>query len=67
MPLAGKVSMDMITVDVTDLDDLGVGDTAELWGGRLSVDEVARHIGTVGYELLTRVSARVPRLWCDAY
>lgn len=63
VPLAGKVSMDMITVDVTDLDALSVGDTAELWGRHLSVDEVAAHIGTVGYELLTRVSARVPRLW----
>lgn len=63
VPLAGKVSMDMLTVDVTDLDDVQVGDAAELWGTNLCVDEVARHIDTVGYELLTRVSSRVPRHW----
>ena len=63
VPLAGKVSMDMLTVDVTDLNDVQVGDAAELWGTNLCVDEVARHIDTVGYELLTRVSSRVPRHW----
>lgn len=61
VPLAGKVSMDMITVDVTELNTLSVGDMAELWGEHLSVDEVAHCIGTVGYELLTRVSPRVDR------
>lgn len=59
VPLVGKVSMDMMTVDVTDLDTLNIGENAELWGNHLSVDEVARWIGTVGYELLTRVSSRV--------
>ncbi len=61
VPLVGKVSMDMITVDVTDLDRVEVGEDAELWGVNLSVDEVAGHIGTVGYELLTRVSPRVEK------
>lgn len=59
VPLAGKVSMDMMTVEVTDLDTLSIGEHAELWGSHLSVDEVARWIGTVGYELLTRISPRV--------
>lgn len=61
VPLVGKVSMDMLTVDVTDLEGIEVGDIAELWGAQLSVDEVARHIDTIGYELLTRVSQRVER------
>lgn len=61
--LVGKVSMDMLTIDVTDLPDVHIGQSAQLWGDQLNVDEVARHIGTVGYELLTRVSSRVPRRW----
>lgn len=63
VPLVGKVSMDMLTVDVTDTPDIQLGDAAELWGEHLSVDEVASHIGTVGYELLTRVSPRVDKQW----
>jgi len=38
-----------------------VGDRVELWGRNLSVNEVAAHAGTIGYELLTGVSVRVPR------
>lgn len=59
--LAGTVSMDLITIDVTDLGDVALGDEVTLWGRRLPVDEVARSAGTIGYELLTSVSARVPR------
>lgn len=61
VPLAGRVSMDMLTVDLSDLPDAAVGDAVELWGAHLPVDEVARAAGTIGYELLTRVTARVPR------
>lgn len=57
--LAGKVSMDMITVDVTDISHAKVGDMVECWGENLPVDEVAHAVGTIGYELLTRVSSRV--------
>ncbi|MEG3766678.1 alanine racemase [Alteromonas sp. 14N.309.X.WAT.G.H12] len=60
--LAGRVSMDMITVDVTDIPTPQPGDPVELWGQQLAVDEVARYAGTISYELLTRVSSRVPRL-----
>lgn len=63
VPLVGKVSMDMLTVDVTDAPGVQLGDPAEMWGEHLSVDEVASHIGTIGYELLTRVSPRVDRHW----
>lgn len=59
-PLAGRVSMDMIAVDVTDLPPVAVGDTAELWGRHLAVEEVAAAAHTIPYELLCAVSQRVP-------
>ncbi|RDV26629.1 alanine racemase [Alteromonas aestuariivivens] len=60
--LAGRVSMDMITVDVTDLEPVYPGDRVELWGNTIPVDEVAHAAGTISYELLTRLSMRVPRI-----
>lgn len=60
VPLAGRVSMDMLTVDVTDIPDVRVGSPVELWGEHLPVDTVAQHCGTIGYELLCAVTARVP-------
>lgn len=60
--IVGRVSMDMITVDVTDIADVSTQDTVELWGAQLAVDEVAQWAGTISYELLTRVSSRVPRV-----
>ena len=60
-PLAGRVSMDMLTVDVTDLPPVQVGDPVTLWGEHLPVGEVARHADTIGYELVTRMPPRVPR------
>jgi alanine racemase len=59
-PLAGRVSMDMITVDLTHLPEAGVGSEVELWGARLPIDEVANAAGTVGYELMCALAARVP-------
>lgn len=64
-PLVGRVSMDMITVDVTDLKQVAIGDPVELWGNSLSVNEVATHAGTIGYELLTRMPMRTPRVYVD--
>ena len=61
VPLVGRVSMDMLTVDLSDVADAALGDTVELWGAHLPVDEVARAAGSIGYELLTKVTARVPR------
>lgn len=60
--LIGRVSMDLITLDVTDIPAAQVGSQVEFWGKQLSVDEVAHHVGTIGYELLTRVSPRVERV-----
>lgn len=61
-PLAGRVSMDMIAVDVTDLPSVAVGERAVLWGEGLPVDEVAARAGTIAYELFCRVAPRVPRV-----
>lgn len=59
--LAGRVSMDTITVDVTDNKNIEVGDEAVLWGSELSVELVAKHARTISYELLTAIGHRVPR------
>lgn len=59
--LVGRVSMDMLTFDVTDIASVDIGDVVELWGEQLSINEVAQYVGTIGYELMTRVSARVRR------
>jgi len=58
-PLVGRVSMDMITVDVTDLPGVAAGDPVVLWGEGVPVEEIARHAGTIPYELICGVSQRV--------
>jgi alanine racemase len=60
-PIAGQVSMDMITVDVTDMQHADIGTEVELWGQHLPVDKVAQASGTIGYELLCALAARVKR------
>lgn len=60
MPLAGRVSMDMLTVDVTDHPNCKPGSPVQLWGEHLPVDVVATASGTIGYELLCALSQRVP-------
>lgn len=61
VPLVGRVSMDMLTVDLTCHPDAQVGDLVELWGANVSVDEVAKAAETISYELLTGVTSRVLR------
>ena len=56
-PIVGRVSMDMIQVDVTDVDAVVEGDWAELMGVNIFVDEVARQAQTIGYEVLTGLDA----------
>ncbi len=59
VPIVGRVSMDMLTVDLgADATDK-VGDDALLWGEALPVEEVAEHIGTIAYELVTKLTPRV--------
>jgi len=59
--LAGKVSMDMVTADITDLPALDVGSPVTLWGDSPCIDEVAGYCDTIGYELCTRITQRTPR------
>jgi alanine racemase len=59
-PIVGRISMDLITLDISDVADSAVrrGDFATLIGGELSIDEVAAAAGTIGYEILTRLGPR---------
>ncbi len=61
-PLVGRVSMDLITVDLRCAPQAEVGDRVELWGRGIAVDEVAQGAGTIAYELLCGVTARVVRV-----
>ena len=61
-PIVGRVSMDMITVDITDLSEINVGDMVELWGKNIPINTVAKASGRINYELLTQVSKRVPKI-----
>lgn len=61
-PLVGRVSMDMLTLDVTDLPSIGVGAKVQAWGDKASIDTLAEACGTIAYELLTAVTPRVPRV-----
>ena len=65
VPMAGRVSMDMITVDLTDVPHVGLGTPVELWGEHLPIDEVADAAGTVGYELMCALARRVPVVEVD--
>jgi alanine racemase len=60
VPIAGRVSMDMITVDLSDAPQAQVGSPVELWGNEIPIDEVATRAGTVGYELMCALAPRVP-------
>lgn len=59
--LLGRVSMDMISIDLTDQPAAQTGDPVVLWGEGLPLDEVAQRAGTIGYELLCGVTTRVVR------
>lgn len=63
LPLIGRVSMDSITVDVSALPDVQVGDAVELWGPGLPAEIVAAHCGTISYHLFCGVTSRVPRIY----
>jgi alanine racemase len=58
--LVGRVSMDMLTVDLTPCPGAGIGTRVELWGANLPIDDVASSCGTIGYELMCAIAQRVP-------
>lgn len=63
--LVGRVSMDMMTVDLTGIAGARVGSKVVLWGAGLPVDEVADAAGTIGYELMCAVAPRVRMIDAD--
>jgi alanine racemase len=62
-PLLGRVSMDLIAIDVTDIPGVARGDWAELFGRNIALDEVAARADTIGYELLTSLGHRYRRIY----
>jgi alanine racemase len=58
--IVGRVSMDMITVDLSELPNAGIGSPVVLWGEGLPADEVAASAGTISYELFCALARRVP-------
>jgi alanine racemase len=57
--LAGRVSMDMITIDLAGCPNAAIGDPVTLWGAALPIEETARAAGTIPYELVCRITRRV--------
>lgn len=66
-PIVGRISMDQITLDVTDVPDVSLGDEVMLIGRQgkttMTADDIAESIGTISYELLSGIAPRVPRLY----
>jgi alanine racemase len=64
VPLVGRVSMDMITLDLTECPQAAIGDLVTLWGDGLPVEIIASHAGTIPYDLLCGVTRRVRFIEC---
>ncbi|MNG32097.1 Alanine racemase [compost metagenome] len=60
--LIGRVSMDMLTVDLTDLPNAGLGSRVELWGKEVLASDVAVHAGTIPYQIFCNLR-RVPLVY----
>ncbi len=67
VPLVGRVTMDMVTFDITDIPENAIktGDYIELFGSSISVDDAAKSAGTISWELLTSLGNRCSRLYLD--
>jgi alanine racemase len=64
-PVVGRVSMDLVTIDVTDIPDAALGDEVILLGDGITAEELAKRSQTISYEVFCRISARVPRLYAE--
>ncbi|MBR0427829.1 MAG: alanine racemase [Clostridia bacterium] len=65
-PIIGKVCMDSFMVDVTDIDNVEVGDEVTIWDNEnITLEQLAEKCGTINYELLCTIGARVPRVFID--
>jgi alanine racemase len=69
VPIIGRISMDLTVVNISEVAGVEVGDVATLvgedGGERISLDEVADQVGTIAYEILTGLTARLPRIWLE--
>ena len=63
MPVLGNVCMDMTMADATDVPELSEGDSVEVFGRDISLEEFSRLLQTIPYEVLTGVSSRVKRVY----
>ena len=62
-PIAGRVCMDQVMVDVTEIPNVKIGDEVILFGGeKISIDDAAEHLNTINYEVTCLISNRVPRV-----
>jgi alanine racemase len=59
--IIGRVSMDLISIDVTEIPDCKIGDWCELWSPELSILENTKKNGLLSYELMTKMNQRVKR------
>jgi alanine racemase len=64
-PVVGRVSMDLVTIDVTGIPTASIGDEVVLLGDGISAEELAKRSQTISYEVFCRISARVPRLYTE--
>ena len=63
-PIAGRICMDQFMVDVTEIPDVKIGDEFILFGGeKISIDDAAKHLNTINYEITCLISERVPRIF----
>jgi len=66
LPIVGRVSMDMLTVDLTGTVEVNIGDKVTLWGEGLPVDEIAEYADTIAYTLMCGITSRVNVLWSNS-
>jgi alanine racemase len=64
-PVVGRVSMDLLTIDVTGIPTAAVGDEVTLLGDGITAEELAKRSQTISYEMFCRISARVPRVYAE--
>ncbi len=67
LPIAGRVSMDLITIDITEVppDQIRIGDWVELFGDHIYIDALAEKAGTISWEILTRLGPRFERFYLN--
>lgn len=63
--IIGRVSMDMLTIDLSAIPDASIGDPVQLWGDQVSANDVASASNTIAYQLFTAISRRVPLCYAD--